>query len=72
MAEARSERLRRPSASRAQAQPSVRRQASDDDDEGSSYRPSGRTEPSLSYSATISSHARSGSQPTPEAALLMA
>ena len=72
MAEARSERLRHRSASRAQAEPSVRRQALDDDDEGSSYRPSGRTEPSLSYSATISSHVRSGGQPAPGAALLMA
>ena len=50
----------------------MRRQAEDNDDEDSSYRPSERTEPSLSYTATASSRPRSGSQPTPSNALAMA
>jgi hypothetical protein len=44
----------------------------EEEDLESSYLPSGRTEPSLSFTATATSHARSGSQLAPEQALAMA
>jgi hypothetical protein len=44
----------------------------EEEDLESSYLPSGRTEPSFSFTATATSHARSGSQLSPVQALAMA
>jgi hypothetical protein len=70
MADTHSERLHRHDALRVQTEPILRHCALDDDD--SSYRPSGCTEPLLSYSATATSRAHSGRLPTPSKALSMA
>jgi hypothetical protein len=69
-ANARLERLRRRNAARGQTEPIFNhRQAlaggEEEEDLESSYLPSGRTEPSLSFTATATSRARSGSQPSP-------
>jgi hypothetical protein len=76
-ANARLERLRRRNAARGQTEPIFcRREASAEEDEEedleSSYLPSGRTEPSLSFTATATSRARSGGQLSPAQALAMA
>jgi hypothetical protein len=66
-ANARLERLCRRNAVRGKTEPINRRQhvsaeEEEEDDLESSYLPSGRTEPSLSFTATATSHACSGSQ----------
>jgi hypothetical protein len=76
-ANARLERLRHCNAARGQTEPIFNhRQASaggeEEEDLESSYLPSGRTEPSLSFTAIATSRARSGSQPSPVQALAMA
>jgi hypothetical protein len=63
---ARLERLRRRNVVRGQTEPIFRRQhilaeEEEEEDLESSYLPSGRTEPSLSVTATATSRARSGS-----------
>jgi hypothetical protein len=71
---ARLERLRRRNAARGQTEPIFRRHeaSAEEEDLESSYLPSGRTEPSLSFTATATSRARSGSQLSPARALAMA
>jgi hypothetical protein len=69
-ANARLERLRRRNAIRGNTEPIIRRQhvsAEEEEEENleSSYLPSGRTEPSLSFIATATSRARSRSQLVP-------
>jgi hypothetical protein len=76
-ANARLERLRRRNTIRGQTEPIFHhRDASageeEEEDLESSYLPSGHTEPSLSFSATATSRARSGSQLSPVQALAMA
>jgi hypothetical protein len=76
-ANARLERLCRRNAIRGQTQPIFRRQhvlaeEEEEEDLESSYLPSGRTEPSLSFTATTTSRARSGSQLSLAQALAMA
>jgi hypothetical protein len=76
-ANARLERLHRRNAVRGQNEPIFRRQGvsaeeEEKEDLESSYLPSGRTEPSLSFTATATSRARSGSQLSPAQALAMA
>jgi hypothetical protein len=76
-ANARLERLRRRNAVRGQTELIFRhREASageeEEEDLESSYLPSGRTEPSLSFTATTTSRAPSGSQLSPTQALAMA
>jgi hypothetical protein len=76
-ANARLERLRRRNAVRGQTEPIFHRRealAKDEEEEDleSSYHPSGRTEPSLSFTATATSRAHSGSQLSPAQALAMA
>jgi hypothetical protein len=76
-ANARLERLRRRNAARGQTEPIFRRREAsaeeeEEEDLESSYLPSGRTEPSLSFTATATSRARSGSQLSPAQALAMA
>jgi hypothetical protein len=76
-ANARLERLRRRNAVWGQTEPIFRhREASageeEEEDLESSYLPSGRTEPSLSSTATATSRAHSGSQLSPAQALTMA
>jgi hypothetical protein len=73
-ANARLERLRRRNAIRGQTEPIFRHQdiSAKEEDLESSYLPSGRTEPSLSFIATATSHAHSGSQLSPAQALAMA
>jgi hypothetical protein len=74
---ARLERLRRCNAVRGNTEPIIRRQhvsaeEEEEEDLKSSYLPSGHTEPSLSFTATATSRARSGSQLAPAQALAMA
>jgi hypothetical protein len=69
-ANARLERLCRRNAVRGQTEPIFRRQNVSDGEEEeedleASYLPSGRTEPSLSFTTTATSRACSGSQPSP-------
>jgi hypothetical protein len=69
-------RLRHRNAVRGHTEPIMRRQhvsaeEEEEEDLESSYLPSGRTEPSLSFTATATSHARSGSQLAPAQALAM-
>jgi hypothetical protein len=69
-ANARLERLRRRNAIQGQTEPIFRCQhvsaeEEEEEDLESSYLPFGRTEPSLSFTATATSRARSGSQLTP-------
>jgi hypothetical protein len=76
-ANARLECLHRRNAVRGQTEPIFRRQhvsaeEEEEEDLKSSYLPSGRTEPSLSFTAIATSRARSGSQLTPAQALAMA
>jgi hypothetical protein len=76
-ANARLERLRRRNAFRGQTEPIFRRQhvsaeEEEEEDLESSYLPSGRTEPSLSFTATATSPPHSGSQLAPAQALAMA
>jgi hypothetical protein len=76
-ANARLERLRRRNVVRGQTEPIFcHREASAEEEEEedleSSYLPSGCTEPSLSFTATATSRARSGSQLSPMQALAMA
>jgi hypothetical protein len=76
-ANARLERLRRRNTVRGQTEPIFHhRDVSDGEEEEedleSSYLPSRRTEPSLSFTATATSHACSRSQPSPAQALAMA
>jgi hypothetical protein len=76
-ANARLERLRRRNAVRGQTERIFRRQHVSDEEEEeedleSSYLLSGRTEPSLSFTATANSRARSGNQLSPAQALAMA
>jgi hypothetical protein len=76
-ANARLERLRRCNTVWEQTEPIFRRREAsaeeeEEEDLESSYLPSGRTEPSLSFTATTTSHARSGSQLSPAQALAMA
>jgi hypothetical protein len=76
-ANARLERLRRRNTVRGQTEPIFHRwdvSAGEEEEEDleSSYLPSGRTEPSLSFTATATSHTRSGSQLSPVQALAMA
>jgi hypothetical protein len=73
-ANARLDRLRRCNAVRGQTEPIFRRQhvSAEEEDLESSYLPSGRTEPSLSFTATATSCACSGSQLAPAQALAMA
>jgi hypothetical protein len=79
-ANARLGRLRHRNAVRGHTEPIMRRQhvsaeeeeEEEEEDLESSYLPSGRTEPSLSFTATATSHARSGSQLAPAQALAMA
>jgi hypothetical protein len=71
------ERLRRRNAVQGQTEPIFRRRDAsageeEEEDLESSYLPSGRTEPSLSFTATATSRARSGSQLSPAQALAMA
>jgi hypothetical protein len=73
---ARLERLRRRNAVRGQTEPIFHRQhvsAEEEEEEylESSYLASGRTEPSLSFTATATSRARSGSQLSPAQVLAM-
>jgi hypothetical protein len=74
---ARLEHLHRRNAVRGHSEPIIHRQhASAKEEEGedleSSYLPSGRTEPLLSFTATATSRACSGSQLAPAQALAMA
>jgi hypothetical protein len=76
-ANARLERLRRRNAVWGQTEPIFRRRDVSDGEEEeedleSSYLRSGRTEPLLSFTATATSRARSGSQLSPAQALAMA
>jgi hypothetical protein len=76
-ANARLERLRRRNAVRGQTEPIFHRQdvsaeEEEEEDLESSYLPSGRTQPSLSFTTTATSRARSGSQLSPVQALAMA
>jgi hypothetical protein len=76
-ANARLERLRRRNAVRGQTEPIFRRRDISDEEEEeedleSSYPLSGRTKPSLSFTATTTSRAHSGSQLSPAQALAMA
>jgi hypothetical protein len=76
-ANARLERLHRCNAARCNTELITRRQhasAEVEEEDGleSSYIPSGRTEPSLSFTTTATSRDRSGSQLTPMQALTMA
>jgi hypothetical protein len=76
-ANARLERLRRRNAVRGQTEPIFRRheasvEEEEEEDLESSYLPSGHTEPSLSFTATATSRAHSGSQLSPAQALAMA
>jgi hypothetical protein len=76
-ANARFERLRHRNAVRGQTEPIYRRREAsaeeeEEEDLESSYHPSGRTEPSLSFTATATSRAHSGSQLSPAQALAMA
>jgi hypothetical protein len=76
-ANARLERLCRRNAVRGNTEPIICRQhvsaeEEEEEDLESSYLPSGRTEPSLSFTATATSRARSGSQLAPAQALAMA
>jgi hypothetical protein len=76
-ANARLECLRRHNAVQGQTKPIFhRREASTEEEEEenleSSYLPSGRTEPSLAFTSTATSRARSGSQLSPAQALAMA
>jgi hypothetical protein len=76
-ANARIERLHCRNAVRGQTEPIFhRREASaekeEEEDLESSYLPSGRTKPSLSFTATATSRACSGSQLSPAQALAMA
>jgi hypothetical protein len=76
-ANARLERLPLRNAVRGQTEPIFHRQhvsaeKEEEEDLESSYHPFGRTEPSLSFTATATSHARFGSQLTPAQALAMA
>jgi hypothetical protein len=76
-ANARLEHLRRRNTVWGQTEPIFHRQhvsaeEEEEEDLESSYLPSGRTEPSLSFTATATSHARSGSQLAPAQALAMA
>jgi hypothetical protein len=69
-------RLRRCNAVRGQTEPIFHRheasaEEEEEEDLESSYLPSGRTEPSLSFTATATSRARSGSQLAPAQALAM-
>jgi hypothetical protein len=75
-ANARLKRLRHRNAVRGQTEPIFRRQhisaeEEEEEDMESSYLPSGRIEPSLSFTATATSRARSGSQLAPAQALAM-
>jgi hypothetical protein len=72
-ANARLERLRRRNTVRGQTEPIFSRQhvSAEEEDLESSYLPSGCIEPSLSFTATATSRARSGSQLTPAQALAM-
>jgi hypothetical protein len=76
-ANARLERLRRRNTVQGQTEPIFRRHEAsageeEEEDLESSYLPSGRTEPSLSFTTTATSRARSGSQMSPAQALAMA
>jgi hypothetical protein len=76
-ANARLERLRRRNAVRWQTEPifhhwDVSAEEEEEEDLESSYLPFERTEPSLSFTTTATSHARSGSQLSPAQALAMA
>jgi hypothetical protein len=76
-ANARLERLRRCNAVRGNTEPIIRHQHVSVEEEGeedleSSYLLSGRTEPSLSFTATATSRACSGNQLAPAQALAMA
>jgi hypothetical protein len=76
-ANARLERLRHRNAVRGQTEPIFRRheasaEEEEEEDPESSYLPSGRTEPSLSFTTTATSRAHSGSQLSPAQALTMA
>jgi hypothetical protein len=76
-ANARLERLRHRNAVRGQTKPIFHRceasaEEEEEEDLESSYLPSGRTEPSLSFTATATSRACSGSQLSPVQALTMA
>jgi hypothetical protein len=76
-ANARLERLCRCNAVRGNIEPIIHRQhvlaeEEEEEDLESSYLPSRRTEPSLSFTAIASSRARSGSQLAPAQALAMA
>jgi hypothetical protein len=76
-ANARLERLRRRNAVRGQTEPIFRRwdalaREEEEEDLVSSYLLSGRIEPSLSFIATTTSRAHSGSQLSPAQALAMA
>jgi hypothetical protein len=69
-ANARLEDLHRYNAARVHTEPIIHRQCAsaeveEKEDLECSYLPSGRMEPSLSFTATATSHARSGSQLTP-------
>jgi hypothetical protein len=72
-ANARLERLCRRNAIQGQIKPIFRRRdvSAEEEDLESSYLPSGRTEPSLSFTATATSRACSGSQLSPAQALAM-
>jgi hypothetical protein len=76
-ANARLERLHHRNAVRGQTEPIFRHQhisaeEEEEEDLESSYLPSGRTEPSLSFTTTATSRARSESQLSPTQALAMA
>jgi hypothetical protein len=76
-ANARLERLPHRNAVRGQTEPIFRRQhvsaeEEEEEDLESSYLPSGRTEPLLSFTVTATSRARSGSKLSPAQALAMA
>jgi hypothetical protein len=73
-ANTRLERLCHRNAARGNTEPIIRRQrvSVEEEDLESSYIPSGRTEPSLSFTATASSRARSGSHLTHVQVLAMA
>jgi hypothetical protein len=76
-ANARLERLHRHNTVQGQTEPIFRRRDAsageeEEEDLESSYLMSGRTEPSLSFTATTTSRARSGSQLSPTQALTMA
>jgi hypothetical protein len=73
-ANARLKRLRRRNAVRENTEPIIHHQhvSAEEEDLESSYLPSGRTEPSLSFTASATSCARSGSQLAPAQALAMA